>query len=174
VVQPLAIINAPPVHFDILGSDTVDISDRYPLAAQSPNYETMVSYYNRRASPLPPRPRCAVTGPFQQSGIVDEHRGYDFRSYMEKNYGDHFSKKSGTVETITVGSNITAMTDDRLYYVRLSYDLLEYSVTSRGDTVGHVLVMTRPKPHTVGVRPKASRRLSPITRSRTFSPIPRR
>ncbi len=140
IVQPLAIINAPPVHYDILNDTTWDVSNRYPLPPPT-DYDTYVEYHNQ-------------TG-FTVTTETEMHRdwgvsvgletwasagGFNVSAYLETEYGEGFSKKGGLSESITIGATITAKDDDQLHAVRVSYDVLEYPVVRGGATVGHVVV----------------------------------
>jgi hypothetical protein len=141
VLQLLAVVNAPPTHYDILNDTVWDVSNRYPVAGQDPNYDTYVEYYNSQG--------------FTTTTETEMHRDWGIsygleqwaqagpvtvRSHLEAEYGDGFSKQQGTSEIITIGSNITARSDDRLHYVRASYDVLEYPVFWAGAVVGHLVV----------------------------------
>jgi len=142
VVQPLAIIYAPPVHYDTLNDTTWDVSNRYPLPPDD-SYDTYVQYCNSSS--------------FETTTQTEMHRdwgvsvgletwaetgGWSASAYLETEYGEGFSKQGGYSEQITIGATITAKDDDQLHAVRVSYDILEYPVLRGGETMGRIVVVS--------------------------------
>jgi len=142
VIQPLAIIYAPPVHYDILDGDTADVSNRYPYPIDLySQWDAYVQYYNSTAYEI-----TTETEIHRDWGISRDLKawinvgGTGVDNYLENKYGEGFSKKGGYSEQITIGQLIEARDDDQVHAVMVAYDILEYPVFHGGVTVGHVLV----------------------------------
>ena len=142
VVQPLALIYAPPVHYDILDGTTWDVSKRYPLPPEA-NYDTYVEYFN--STGFVTTTETTVHRDWGVSvgleGWATTPGGYNMSASLSAKYGDGFSKDTSHTETITVGLSTEARNDDQLHAVRLSYDILEYPVLRGGATKGHIVVL---------------------------------
>ena len=141
VIQPLAIINAPPVHYDILDDTTWDVSERYPVSQINEDYDTYVEYHNSTGFVI-----TTETEMHRDWGVSvgletwAQAGGFSVSAYLETSYGEGFSNYGGYSEQITVGATITARDDDQLHAVRVSYDVLEYPVIRAGQMMGHVVV----------------------------------
>ena len=140
VIQPLAIINAPPAHYDILDDTVWDVSNRYPLPPD-PDYDTYVEYYNSTGFVI-----TTETEMHRDWGVSvgletwASAGGFNVSAYLETSYGEGFSQQGGYTEQITVGATITAKDDDQLHAVRVGYDILEYPVIRAGEQMGNIVV----------------------------------
>jgi len=140
VIQPLVIVNAPPVHYDILDDTTWDVSNRYPLPPDE-DYDTYVEYYNSTGFVI-----TTETEMHRDWGVSvgletwASAGGFNVSAYLETSYGEGFSQQGGYSEQITIGATITARDDDQVDAVRVSYDVLEYPVIRAGEMMGHVAV----------------------------------
>jgi len=142
VLQPLAIINAPPVHYDYIDDSICDISKRYVLPFQE-NYDAYVEYLNSGSWSI-----TTETVVHRDWGISESLEqwinigGTGVDGYLESEYGQHFDSQQSYTETITVGQIIEARNKDQVFCLTAHYDILEYPVLHQGELVGHVAVVT--------------------------------
>jgi hypothetical protein len=140
IVEPLVILNAPPTHFDVLGSESFDITECYNdnSCFFSATYETetqqtisMETQFNRDWS-VGVRVDGGFTIPIIDVGV---------KVHLETKYGEGFSKRKGSRETLTVSQSIDAIADDWIYAVIVDYDIWEYPLLYNGDLEGYIAVV---------------------------------
>ena len=138
ILQPLVILNAPPIHFDVFGSQVHDVSQMY-----NDNESKFMSSYQKQSSES-----REVTTEFNKdwgiSGTLSAEASYfgvSVSAYLTATYGEQFSKQQGSSSTVTVNIDVDAIEDDRIYATVLDYDVWEYPVYSGDKIQGHVLVV---------------------------------
>ena len=144
VVQPLVILNAPPVHFDIFNDTSYDICDVFNNGSNSGNF---VATYNHSTTTT-----NDMQTTLNSSWGVDASLSGDF-SYeavkvsasLDSQYGRDFSKVQNSSYQTSVTINVNAEEDDKIYALVSGYDIWEYPVLDSGQVKGHVLV-TVPDP----------------------------
>ena len=161
IVQPLVILNAPPIHFDVFENNAFDVSSCFDAggcgfaaryteqASQSVEITTQVSGdwqigagieggLNEILNEIP------VAGELV-GGLLDAlNVGVDFS--FEASYGEGFSDLLGTRKTITLTTQVNALEEDVVYANVLDYDVWEYPLFVRGQQVGHIaIVLPRPE-----------------------------
>nr|MDJ0868898.1 CARDB domain-containing protein [Myxococcota bacterium] len=143
ITQPLVLLQAPPVHFDILSGIPFDLNDCFP-----PMVCDFRSTYERRDVI-----QSSVVAEFHADWVLSEELegdvslgGTTVAGSLASTFGVGFSKveEERRVETFEVVQ--TADLDDWIYAATVTYDLWEYPVFVGGDTQpsGHVLVV-RPR-----------------------------
>jgi hypothetical protein len=138
ILQPLVILNAPPIHFDVLGSESYDVSLSY-----NENDGQFISHYAKESSQS-----TEVTSEFTQDWGTSQtlkaggsYWGVSVSAYLTTKYGKQFSKSGGHSTTVTVSIAVDAKEDDRIYATVMDYDLWEYPVYGNTELQGHVLVV---------------------------------
>jgi len=145
IVQPLVILNAPPVHFDMLDNTIFDVNRNFN-GQVSDFYST---YYTSSETDIEVETEVhtgwtiggSVSGGFK---IPIVKVGVEVK--IEGEYGRDFSKRTTTSNTYRVSQNITASSDDYLYATIIDYDIWEYPVLADDEVQGHVLVVEPGKP----------------------------
>jgi hypothetical protein len=138
ILQPLVILNAPPIHFDVLGGESYDVSLSY-----NENEGQFISHYEKESSQS-----TEVTSEFTQDWGTSQTLkaggsawGVSVSAYLTTKYGKRFSESGGHSTTVTVSIAVDAREDDRIYATVVDYDLWEYPVYGNNELRGHVMVV---------------------------------
>jgi hypothetical protein len=138
ILQPLVILNTPPIHFDVLGGETYDVSLSY-----NENQNQFISHYAKESSQS-----TEVSSEFTQDWGTSQtlkaggsYWGVSVSSYLTTKYGKQFSKSGGHSTKVTVSIAVDAKEDDRIYATVMDYDLWEYPVYGDYQLRGYVLVV---------------------------------
>jgi hypothetical protein len=143
IVQPLVILQAPPVHYDILDDTTWDVSNRYPWPPDG-QYDTYCAYGMISGQTI------GVTSEIKKdwgvSAGLQTHfsaAGATVKAHLNTEYGEGFSVQGSNTQTINVTEVMTEHHYDRLLVARISYDVWEYPVYRRGERLvgGDVVVV---------------------------------
>ena len=145
ILQPLVILNAPPIHFDVLNGESYDVSLSY-----NGNESKFISHYQKESSQA-----TEVTSEFTQDWGLSQtlkaggsYWGISVSSHLTTKYGKRFSESGGYSTKVTVSIAVDAREDDRIYATVVDYDLWEYPVYgnlgSKYELRGYVMVV-RPK-----------------------------
>ncbi len=150
VVQPIVVLNTPPVHFDILNGTTYDLSNNFSGA---PNTSFFSSYQQQTST--------STTLVLQTQNDVSDAAGVDlsgsvsvgsqdgvnlgaeatvsvsvaanFELKVEGTWGHSFSSNSSSTHTKTLSLTYSAMGDDQIYATTTSYNLWVYPVYDGND-----------------------------------------
>jgi hypothetical protein len=138
ILQPIVILNAPPVHFDVFNGTKYDISKSY-----SPNTCQFISRYEKKSqSSVEVQTKVSRSWATSESfGGVLSYMGIGANLSFEQRYGENFSKEDGSSRTVTISVQVDAKEDDEIYATVVDYDIWEYPVYAEDTLVGHVLVM---------------------------------
>ncbi len=140
IVQPLALIYAPPVHYDILNGTTWDISRRYPFPGD-PAYNSRVEYIKDEQATLMTETKLHWDwGVSNSVKNWHDYGGFNASNYFDSTYGEGFAKDSSLSKTITVGWDITSNVD-QIQYIRYSCRVFEYPIFAGGKKRGDVMVL---------------------------------
>ncbi|GAB5409263.1 MAG: hypothetical protein BalsKO_16280 [Balneolaceae bacterium] len=149
IVQPLVVLNAPPIHFDIFDEQAFDINNCFNLESNQ-NCEHRAIYENATSQELEVSTEvstdwgvsASVTGEVgAQVGPVSG----SISATLSGAYGEGFSKLSGTSTNVTVKVTSDAIDDDRIYATISNYDIYEYPVFSDNEITGYVVVVNPTK-----------------------------
>lgn len=144
VSQPVVILNAPPIHFDVL-SDTFDINMCFNEHIGS---ERFISRYINVISQSD-EILTEVTSDWGLSASIGVGASYmeaNARIYMEGNYGRGFSAIHAQAYQITVGSTQTAKHFDQILASTIDYEIWEYPVLWNAENQGHIAVIVPAEP----------------------------
>jgi hypothetical protein len=133
VVQPIVTLNAPPVHFDIFGGTIYDVNgcfnggscDFWALYKKETTTSVEVSTQVHKDWEL--------SSGFKNEGqiqIAPLGVGvlYNYRLWAIGKVGEHFSKDSTSVSSISISVEVQAREDDRIYSTISDYDIWEYPI----------------------------------------------
>ncbi len=138
ILQPLVILNAPPIHFDIFDGEKYDVCRSY-----NENKSEFVAKYIKQTQQST-EVRTEVNRDWSLSASINSgfsFWGVSLSAYLSQTYGEQFSKVEGSSRTVTVGFEIDASVDDQIYATVMDYDLWEYPVYGNTKIQGHVLVV---------------------------------
>jgi hypothetical protein len=139
-LQPSVVLGAPPVHFDVFPSDTVDVTGCYPGYTctdfgSSYSVETSIEFALS----------TEIAADWGLSTTLKGHaEGFGARveGSFGATYGQGFGRTSSESHTYQASYTVTATGGDRILADLMSYDLWEYPVYGAGRQVlGHVSVI---------------------------------
>jgi hypothetical protein len=138
ILQPLVILNAPPIHFDVFDNQIYDVCRSY-----NENVGEFVAKYIKE-SEQSTEVQTEVNKDWSMSTTLSggfSCWGLSVSSHLTEKYGKKFSKVEGSSRTVTVGFEIEATVDDQIYATVMDYDLWEYPVYGNNKFRGNVLVV---------------------------------
>ena len=137
--HPLVILNAPPIHFDVINGQGFDLNDCFlneDPCGFSATYETQQSV--ELVAETEVSREWAVSG--EVTGEISGPLG-QFEASMMASYGNSFSKYNNSIEKLTVNASIKASVLDRIYSLNTSYGIYEYPVIEGDSIVAHLLTV---------------------------------
>ena len=145
ITQPLVVLNAPPIHFDILNGTAYDINKCFSGDFRI-NCEHRSIYENASSSET--EVSTQISSDWGVSQSIEAEVGADFKyiqasvkGSLGRKYGEGFSNVEGSTETVTVKVTSDAIEDDRIYATISNNDILEYPVYANNAREGSVVVV---------------------------------
>ena len=145
ITQPLVVLNAPPIHFDIIDGEIYDINECYSEDFRI-NCEHRAIYENANTSEM--EVSTQISSDWGVSKSIEAEAGADFsfvsasvKGSLSRRYGEGFSRVEGSSETVTVKVTSDAIEDDRIYATVSNYDILEYPVYTGTEQKGSVVAV---------------------------------
>ena len=137
-LQPLVVLNALPIHFDVLGGTPYDVCKSYNL-----NPGSFTAKYEEQSG---------VTAQFTTQVKSDwglsttlsgggSFLGIGVKASLTSTYGESFTKKGQTSQTVTVTQSTTTRDDDRICVGITDYEFFEYPLFRRGMPCGNIMVV---------------------------------
>jgi hypothetical protein len=139
VVQPIVLLNAPPVHFDVFNGTIYDVNGCYN--GGSCNF--WAQYYKQTTTSVEVSTEIHkdwdISAGFKTDGSVSAgFLGFgvtsNYKAWAIGNYGEHFSKDSTNTSTISISVEVQAREDDRIYSTMSDYDVWEYPIFHGNET----------------------------------------
>ena len=161
IAQPLVVLNAPPVHFDVFDGVAYDVAGCYPGAtcgfsathteqtSQTVEVTTeVVGDWNVGAEVELSVGRILETVPTPGGGggTLSKLTG-GISARFAASYGEGFTDLVGSARTITVTSQVQIFQEDHVYADVVDLDVWEYPLYVRGEPAGH-LALALPRPET--------------------------
>ena len=144
IVQPLVILNAPPIHFDVFDENIFDVNECF-VDDPRISCEHRAIYENASSQEFEVSTEVSVDWGVsaelegEVSGGIGPVSG-SVTAKLSAGYGEGFSRKEGVRRTVTVKVTSDAIDDDRVYATISNYDILEYPVYADGELQGYVAV----------------------------------
>ncbi len=135
VFQPLIVLNAPPVHFDVLDNAPYDISGCFTGGDCDfiATYEEGLSQTEQITTQL-----NSDWGIDSKVYFDYEVAGNKLNTYLTANYGKNFSNVEKSSQTVTVGVQVQAIHDDLIYATVSDYTIWEYPVYNNNEFQGYL------------------------------------
>ncbi len=142
IIQPVVILNAPPVHFDVFDSLVYDINNCYEgepcdfiasyikSSSQSTEVSTTIQSAWDVTAGIEVKGSSEISAEPAGIGIAV---GFEFESHLLFNYGRHFESSDGKSETWSIAEEVNANEDDMIFATITDYDSWEYPYTA-GDS----------------------------------------
>ncbi len=138
IVQPLVILNAPPIHFDILDSVAYDVNKCY----NQNTCEHKATYVFQNDNQV--RVQSTVTRDWGVSSTLSAGGsllGVGVNAKLTARYGENFSKTNSSTQKVTVITEVSARDDDLIYATVTDYDVWEHELIENDTLKGHILVL---------------------------------
>ncbi|MBN1351190.1 T9SS type A sorting domain-containing protein [candidate division KSB1 bacterium] len=137
VLQPLVVLNAPPVHYDIFDGVAYDVSKSYP-----PNEPMFYTAYNKDVTNVVGIETTVSQNWSRSMGVSASLSGWGIGldMSMTNRYGENFSKVTGSSRSIKISFDKTAYIDDYIYATTVDYDFWEYPAYIGSELIGYILV----------------------------------
>ncbi len=155
IVQPLVVLNTPPIHFDMLNGTKYDLSDCFSGNAPSfySTYEELHSgSINLRTgthNDVSDAAGVNLSGnvgatiqvnaaPLGVGGSVSGSIATNFLLKVEETWGHSYSSDNSTTQKTSLDIGVSAKGDDQIYATTSSYDIWTYPVYIGNDTTSIV------------------------------------
>jgi len=142
--KPVVIVNAPPVHFDVIGGAAHDVNNMFPT----------IDCINT-PMPCPFYSRYTVANTTSIEVQTDWERGWNvgakmkggmelpldvgLKAEIQAKFGQRFDSFASTNVTTKVEVQIDAVADDRVYASTIQYTVWEYPVLADGEIITYIL-----------------------------------
>ena len=152
IVQPLVVLNAPPIHFDVINGESFDVNKCFN---DDPDIACEHRAVYENATSVEAEVSTQVNADWGVSKSLTAEVGVQLgpiaasvSGTLGRKYGEGFSNVEGSSQTVTVKVTSSAIEDDRLYATIADYDILEYPVFANNDLKGHVIAVV---PRLIGI-----------------------
>jgi hypothetical protein len=138
IVQPLVILNAPPVHFDVFGDTIFDVSGMWD--GDPGGFKATY----RKESSSTTEIETKISRDWVQSNSIKfgfGKYGVGVDANMENRYGRGWSRVEGSSSIVKIGVKVDAIADDYIYATVSNYNLWEYPLYADDNLIGHLLVV---------------------------------
>ncbi len=139
IEQPLIILNAPPVHFDVFDGKSYDICKVFNGGS---NYGNFVTSYDQSTTNMDMM-ESEVNTSYGLGASLSGNASYaavKVSASLKTHYGINFDKVQNSSYSNTVSVDVGAQQEDEIYAIVDNYDLWEYPVMDSSQVKGHVLV----------------------------------
>jgi hypothetical protein len=137
IYQPIVILNAPPVHFDVFDTTKYDICHSFPDSS-----DFYSRYEKKSESSVEVQTKVSECWAMSETfGGELSYLGLGASLSFEQRYGKDFSKMDGSSRTITITQTVDAISEDEIFATVIDYDIWEYPVFMEDSLIGHILVM---------------------------------
>jgi hypothetical protein len=155
IVQPLVVLNTPPIHFDILNGNKYDLNNSFngnapdfystyeQQSSQSVNLETSThnDVSDAAGVNLSGNVGASVQVAAEPLGVgasVSASIATNFLIKVEGTWGHSYSSEKSTTHTTSLDIGVSAKGDDQIYATTSSYDIWTYPVYIGNDTASVV------------------------------------
>jgi hypothetical protein len=156
VVQPLVVLNAPPVHFDVFddgagGHTSYDVNECFGVGSVCDHEATYLQSTTQTEAVS-----TEIGSTWSVASDVTATAGYEggvfgasVEASLSQEVGANFSFENAQTQTVTVTQSTTANSEGRFYATVMDYDVIEYPIYEQSD-------LTTPLSHVVAVVPDLS------------------
>lgn len=138
ILQPMVILNAPPIHFDVIDGDIYDLNRMYGDSQGSFKSSYRINTTEKTEVQTEFNKDWGISGSLSAGGKL---YGFSVKAHLTGTYGEKFSEKGESSTTVKVNISVDAIEDDRIYATVIDYNVWEYPVYFNGIEQGHVLVV---------------------------------
>lgn len=138
-LQPLVILNAPPIHFDVFNDVKYDINNCFP--ANECDFKATYTTIEDKSKSLQTEVRgdfAASVGVGGEGEITTAPMGVgasvSYEAYFDVNFGAGFSNTDQEIRQIRIENSKTTSVDDQIYASITNYDVWRYPVYHGAET----------------------------------------
>jgi hypothetical protein len=145
VVEPIVILNAPPVHFDLFDTTKYDVCSCYN--GNVCDFDAMYEKVSTTSVEVEINVHkdWSITAGAGASGSLGAVSTVNYSGFITWKWGRGFSNDSTASQTISIGVAVKAEEDDQIYATVSDYDVWEYPLyLGTTDTIGGAIVVTAP------------------------------
>jgi len=155
IVQPLVVLNTPPIHFDMLNGTKYDLSDSF--SGNTPSFYSTYETQQSSSTELKSHTHKDVSDaaginlsgnvgetiqvaaePLGVGASVSASIATNFEIKVEETWGHSYSIDTSTTQKTLLDIGVTAKGDDQIYATTSSYDIWTYPVYIGNDTTSIV------------------------------------
>ena len=139
IVQPIVILNAPPVHFDMFNGNIYDINACYNggdcdfwalyKKQNTQSVEVSTEIHNDWEVSAGVKAEGQITASPMGVGVSTS-----YKLWATGSFGENFSNDTTNRQTISISVEVEAREDDRIYSTIADYDIWEYPVYHGNET----------------------------------------
>ncbi len=145
IVQPLVILNAPPVHFDVFNDTSYDICNAFNNGSGGGLFTAVYDQSQSTTDQVQSTVNSSWGVGASLSGSAS-YLGAKVEASLDTHYGQDFSRVSNSSHEETVDIKATSEGADKIFAITVNYDIWEYPVLDSGQVRGHVLVTVPSSP----------------------------
>ena len=141
-VEPVIILNAPPIHFDKFGNNIFDLNTCFPDPVNNCDFYSKYWTYNQTSTEVTIESHrdWQVSAGLRLDGNVSASpmgvgTDINYEVWATYKHGRHFGNSTTTGETQTISVTIQATDDDRIYAIVEDCDVWEYPVFHGNETI---------------------------------------
>ncbi len=148
VEDPIVILNAPPIHFDLLNGQEFDVNRMFPLECnREPATQLLLCPFHSRYTRTGTETSTITTsytsswsvGATAEGGFTIPIIDVGVKASLSTKYSDSLNEFENSTTTVVVDVQATANSDDRIYATTVDYDIWEYPLLVDGVIVSHAL-----------------------------------
>ncbi len=138
VLQPLVVLNALPIHFDVFGGNTYDVCKSY-----NQNSGSFTATYEQQSGQTVQFSTQVKTdwGLSSTVSAGGSFLGFSAKAHFTSKYGENFSKKHETSQSVTVSERASTRDDDYICATVTDYEYWEYPLYRYGQSCGDLVVV---------------------------------
>ncbi len=147
IVQPIVILNAPPIHFDAFDGNIFDVNNCY----NGGNCDFVATYIKQNTSSVEVSTKVRKdwglsAGVGSTGSVVAAPLGAgvtaNYEAYNVYKHGKHFSNDTTNITTVSKVDAIEAREDDKIFTTITDYDLWEYPLFHGNDSIVRRTILT--------------------------------
>ncbi len=142
--QPIIILNAPPIHFDVLEGQPFDINRCYDGSM----CDFASTYFRSSTSTM--ETSTTISSAWSVSATVEGSASVgdpliakaEISASVTGRYGENFSKYEASSQTLEISTQVSAIEDDQIYATVNDYDIWEYPIYEKDSLIAHLISVT--------------------------------
>jgi hypothetical protein len=137
--QPIVILNSPPVHFDVIGGEVLDLCNAFKVSTPEFIAKYITRVGNKETTTVMVENGFGFSSDTRLYAMAG---GNGFEGRVQKNWEEGRSRYNANIQNRTIEEEKSIYTEDFVLYSSLNYDLYKYPVYNRdGRKFGDIAVL---------------------------------